>query len=229
MFSDASPARSVQIFSSYAQKDSKLLEELKKHLSLLIRLRLIKGWYHQNISPESNWQSSIDAYLHTSDIILLLISPDFIASDYCYSVEMQQALARSEAGKASVIPILLRPTFWQDLPFARLQSLPRSSREGVKAVTLRRNRDLAFVEIVADLKKIIDDFITRRAPSLSTTSTMTRETSSGPSRSTCAHSRSVNRHWGKTILQQLRLLPTWLISTWHKTPTHWPSHSTCEH
>src|SRR5437667_11777907 len=98
------------IFISYAHRDRALREELETHLSNLRRQNVITSWYDGDISPGSEWESQIIAHLNSDQIILLLISADFIASDFCYSIEMVQAIARHDANQARVSHIILRPT-----------------------------------------------------------------------------------------------------------------------
>src|SRR6266702_8721801 len=114
----------VEIFYSYSHKDQPLRDQLETQLSLLQRQGLISSWHDRKIGAGEQWAGQIDQHLQTADIILLLISPDFMASDYCYDTEMGQALQRQTAGQARVIPIILRPTDWQSAPFGNLQALP---------------------------------------------------------------------------------------------------------
>src|SRR5205085_1249843 len=114
----------IEVFYSYSHEDERLRNELDKHLSNLKQQGLIVGWYDRNISAGTEWAYEIDAHLNTSQIILLLISPDFIASHYCYSVEMKRAMERHETGEARVIPIILRAIEWKGTPFEKLQVLP---------------------------------------------------------------------------------------------------------
>src|SRR6266446_8435368 len=98
----------VKIFLCYAHEDEKLKKELEKHLSLLKRQGFIDVWHDRDISAGAQWKRDIDKYLNSANIILLLISPDFMYSDYCYSIEMQRAIERHEREEACVIPIILR-------------------------------------------------------------------------------------------------------------------------
>jgi tetratricopeptide (TPR) repeat protein len=143
----------LKIFYSYARRDKKLRDELARHLSGLQRQGLIAGWYDGEIRAGSEWDTELKKYLNQSDIILLLISPDFVASDYCYCLEMRQALERHERGEARVIPILLRSTDLQGLPFAFLQFLPPDG----KPVTRSRDKDDAFTKITEALRKVINE------------------------------------------------------------------------
>src|SRR2546421_9745171 len=101
-------ASPVIVFYSYAHEDESLRNELEKHLSLLQRRGIITTWHDRKIVPGTDWAYAIDSHLNEATIILLLVSPDFMASDYCYSIEMDRALKRHQAGKARVIPIILR-------------------------------------------------------------------------------------------------------------------------
>src|SRR5579864_3276268 len=111
---------SVKIFCCYAHEDESLLSKLKSHLKALQRQGLIDLWYDHDISAGTEWEQEINDQINAAEIILLLISPDFIASDYCYGVEMKRALDRHERGEARVIPIILRPVYWQEAPFGKL-------------------------------------------------------------------------------------------------------------
>ena len=141
------------IFISYAHRDRALREELEAHLSNLRRQNVITSWYDGDISPGTDWKSQIMEHLNTDQIILLLISADFIASDFCYSVEMVQAIARHGANQARVLPIILRPTDWQGAPFAKLKVLPTDG----KAVTSWSTHDDAFLDIVQGIRQAIED------------------------------------------------------------------------
>jgi TIR domain/NACHT domain len=142
----------VSIFYIYAREDELLREQLERHLRLLRRQGLISEWHDRQILPGAEWAKEIDAHLDSASIILLLISSDFLASDYCYGVEMQRALERHNRGEARVIPIFLRPVDWKQAPFAHLQGLPRDG----KAVTLWNNQDEAFADIVHQLRRLLD-------------------------------------------------------------------------
>lgn len=140
----------IEVFVSYAHKDKALLEKLEKHLLLLKRQGLIDTWYDRDISGGTEWAQEIDKHLNTAQIVLLLVSPDFLASDYCYGIEMERAVAQHERGEALVIPVILRPVDWQDSLFGKLQALPKNK----KPVTTWSNRDEAFHDIVTDILQV---------------------------------------------------------------------------
>jgi TIR domain-containing protein len=142
-----------ELFISYSHQDQALRKELDKHLSNLKRQNIITAWYDGDIAPGTEWQPQIMDHLNTAQIILLLVSADFMASDFCYSIEMTQALARHDAGEARVIPILLRPTDWKGAPFAKLKMLPT----GAKAVINWPTHDEGFADVVQGIRAAIDN------------------------------------------------------------------------
>ena len=141
------------VFISYSHRDRELRGELDKHLSNLRRQEVIASWYDGDISPGTDWESEINEHLKRDQIILLLISADFMASDFCYSIEMTQAIARHDANLARVLPIILRPTDWKGAPFAKLKVLPTDG----KAVTSWASHDEAFVDVVRGIREAIED------------------------------------------------------------------------
>ena len=142
----------VSIFISYAHEDELLRQQLDTHLSLLRQQGLIADWHDRQILAGDKWAQEIDHHLETASIILLLISPDFLASDYCYDIEMQRALERHKRGEARVIPIILRPCDWRSSPFAHLHCLPRDG----KAATTWENQDEAFLALAQGLRRVIE-------------------------------------------------------------------------
>lgn len=156
--------KAIEIFYSYAHKDERLKEKLEIHLSLLKQEGLIKGWYDREIRAGAEWANEIDAHLNSAHIILLLISPDFMASDYCYSLEMKRALERHTHQETRVIPVILRPTDWERASFGKLQALPTDG----KPVTRWSNRDEAFLHVAQEIRKVVDELNTKLASITST-------------------------------------------------------------
>ena len=148
--SSSQPSNAIEVFFSYAHEDEALRDELAKHLRLLERQHVIAGWHDRRIAAGTEWAGAIDDHLRTARIILLLVSSDFLASDYCYDVEVQHAMARHEAAEARVIPIILRPVDWQPAPFGKLQALPKDGQ----AVTSWPNQDEAFVDIARGVRTV---------------------------------------------------------------------------
>lgn len=142
----------IRIFYSYSHKDESLRRRLETHLASLRRQGLIIEWHDRQIEAGEGWKSAIDQNLQAAHIVLLLVSPDFINSDYCYSIEMTAALERHDSGEARVIPIIMRPCVWTALPFGKLQALPKDG----KPLTTWSNRDLAFVDITTGIQKAVE-------------------------------------------------------------------------
>ena len=148
----------LTIFYCYAHEDKALRTELAKHLSPLQHLEHIINWYDGEVLAGTVREDKIMTQLNAAHIILLLISPDFVASDYCYSKEMRRAIERHEAKEALVIPIILRPIAWNKLPFAHLQVLPSGGKPVCSP--LWANRDEAFYDVVQGILAVVENFFT---------------------------------------------------------------------
>ncbi|HEU5381899.1 MAG TPA: toll/interleukin-1 receptor domain-containing protein [Ktedonobacteraceae bacterium] len=143
----------VEVLLCYAHKDARLLNNLKAHLKSLQHEGLIALWHDRNITAGKDWAREIDEHLNTAQIILLLVSSDFINSDYCYSVEMERALERDKQGEVCAIPIILRPCDWDNSPLSKLQALPKDG----KPITTWGNRDSAFLDVAKGLRRVIKE------------------------------------------------------------------------
>jgi len=144
----------VKIFFCYAHEDEPLLNKLKSHLSPLQRQGLIDVWHDRDISASSEWEQEIKEQLNTAQIILLLISPDFMNSDYCYGTELKQAIDRHERKEARVIPIILRPVYWQGV-LGKLQALPKDALPATDPDW--HNLDRAFFDAVEGIRKVVEE------------------------------------------------------------------------
>ncbi len=151
----------LKVFFAYAREDEALREKMETHLSSLRRDELIAPWSDRLITAGTDWEREIDKSLGAASIILLLISPDFIASDYCYSIEMTRALERHRRNEARVIPVLLRPCDWHAAPFARLAVLPTNAQP----VTLWLNEDEAFHNIAVGIRRVVVEMRARSVSS----------------------------------------------------------------
>jgi uncharacterized protein (DUF2249 family) len=150
MLKDSAP---VEVFFSYAREDEALINEFKKFLVDLERREMIKSWHDRQIAPGKQWSKEIETYLRRADIILLFISANFHASDFCNVVELQHALERAEDGTARVIPVILRPCLWEDTPIGIFQALPTNG----KAVTTWRNRAEAFTDVARGIRDVVSN------------------------------------------------------------------------
>jgi len=158
----------ISVFFSYAHEDELLRDELAKHLKLLVRQGVIKTWYDRDITAGSEWAGQIDQNMEAAQVILLLVSADFLASDYCYDKELIRSIERHDAGEARVIPVILREVDWQGAPFAKLQALPKNS----EPVTSWANRDQAFADIARGIRRTVEDLQPDSEPQSSGTGSM---------------------------------------------------------
>ena len=145
-------AQAKAVFFSYSHKDESLRDELETHLKLLQRQGVIAVWHDRKIVPSAEWDHEIDVNLERAKIILLLISADFIASDYCWDKEVKRALERHEKKEAVVIPIALRKCDWQGAPFSKLQGLPKN----LTPVTAYEDRDAAWTDVATGIRAIAE-------------------------------------------------------------------------
>src|ERR1700730_18139942 len=136
-------AAPIKIFYSYAHEDEHWRDELEKHLSALQQQELITGWHDRKIAGGKAWEHEITVNMQDTHIILLLISPDFMASTYIAKTEVPLAMERFGNGTARVIPVILRPIDYKGAPFDKLQALPTDA----KPVTTSPNIDQAFLDV----------------------------------------------------------------------------------
>ncbi|MEJ7736113.1 MAG: toll/interleukin-1 receptor domain-containing protein [Chitinophagaceae bacterium] len=141
----------INVFISYSHKDENYKDDLETHLKIHERNGLIFSWHDRKINASQDWSFEIDNALQNSQLILLLISPDFIASDYCYEKEMMEAIKMHKSNKAKVIPLILRPCNFTNTPFAKLQALPKNA----KPISLWENKDEAYLDISRGIEKLI--------------------------------------------------------------------------
>lgn len=141
-----------KLFISYSHKDADLRVELEKHLSILRRQEVISSWSDRCIRSGDKLHNEIDVHLDAADIILLLISVDFLASDYCYDIEMSRAMKRHEDGTARVIPVILRPCDWHGAPFGSLMATPPDG----KPVVDHTSHDQGFLEVVKAIRRVVN-------------------------------------------------------------------------
>lgn len=139
------------VFFSYSHADEAARDRLEKHLSVLRRQQVIETWHDRRIVAGDALTHRIDAEIERADVILLLVSPDFIASDYCYDIEMRRAMERHTEGSARVIPIILRHCDWHDTPFGGLTAAPKDGRP----INTWPDLDEAFLDVVRAIKTAV--------------------------------------------------------------------------
>ena len=145
----------AKVFISYSHADEELRNELEKHLAALRHQGVITVWHDRRIEPGEELHQQIAAELQAADIVLLLVSADFLGSEYCYEVEMQQAIERHDRNDARVIPVILRPCDWQGAPFGKLMAVPRDG----KPVTKHASLDDGFLEVAQAVRQAADSYV----------------------------------------------------------------------
>ncbi len=143
----------IRLFYSYSHRDESLRDKLEESLALLKRQGHISGWHDRRIGAGDDWKGAIDKNLEEAQIILLLVSASFLASDYCYDIEMRRALERHARGEAIVVPVILRPVEWHGAPFAHLQALPKDAKPIIKW----RPRDDGFKDVAEGIRRVIEE------------------------------------------------------------------------
>lgn len=148
----------LKVFVSYSHTDEKLKDAVLKHLKPLERMNLITEWHDRKLLPGDDWGEEINQNLDSADIILLLVSIDFINSKYCYDIELDRALERHEAGQCRVVPVILRGCLWQHSPFSKLQALPRDGKPAASWEDL----DEALATVAEGIRVVAEDLLATR-------------------------------------------------------------------
>ena len=127
------------------------------HLSALKRIDKISVWNDENLRGGDNWNETIKEQLRNAEVILLLISSDFIASEYIWDVEVKSAIERHYKGEAKVIPIFLRKCNFKGMPFEKLQGYPKNAMPITSFP--EREQDEAFSQVAEGIRKDIATWI----------------------------------------------------------------------
>lgn len=144
----------------YHAEDESMVRQLRMQLNPLLRKGLITLWDFGNISPGTDWEQELKKHLDEAQMILLLISPPFLNSDYCYNMQMQRAVERHERKEARVVPVILRPVDWEIPPIDKLLPLP----VGARPISTWRPRDAGFKNVADGIKKVIEQWNTNSLP-----------------------------------------------------------------
>ena len=181
-------ASNIEIFLCYAHEDELLRNELARHLGALKRQGFFEVWHDREIIAGTEWEIEIDKHLNTAQVILLLVSQYFLDSDYCYLIEMTRAIERHNRGEARVIPIILRPVFFQRAPFAKLMPLPTNRKPITDSSWY--SLDEAFFDVEEGVRKAVEDLTTKY--SINTSAVPIQSIRVSPSQPSQAPSRIVN-------------------------------------
>jgi hypothetical protein len=141
----------VNVFISYSHKDELIKEELENHFSGLRRNGLINDWNDRMIQAGDLWEAEIKEKLNNAEIVIFLVSSDFMASNYIHNVEIKNAMERHNSSLIKIIPVIARPCDFASLPISNIQALPKNA----KAITLWENKDEAYLDVVNQFKKLL--------------------------------------------------------------------------
>ena len=144
----------LKIFTSYSHQDEKYREAICKHLSIYEKQQIITIWFDRKLHPGANWDQNIKDELNDSDIILVLISIDFVASSYCWDIELSRAIQRHSAGEAVIVPIFVRPI--EGLNYTPLQHLNYIPRN--KPLSKYKSLDEGCTVVISELERVISNF-----------------------------------------------------------------------
>ncbi|MFT4017913.1 MAG: TIR domain-containing protein [Agriterribacter sp.] len=156
-----------KIFISYAHQDKSIAEDLRSHLRVLERTKSVEIFYDANIKPGEEWDRRIRRNLEEANIIVFIVSANFLASDYTYGIELQFALDRQKRGLAKIIPVIARACDWESTPFGQLQVLPSRGRP----ITSFSDPDEAYLQVVQTIRYSIDDISSTQNITTTTTTT----------------------------------------------------------
>ena len=149
--SESKTSDTIEVFFSYSHKDEELRDELETHLVMMKRQGFISDWHDRDIDAGNEWESEILHHLNSAHVILLLVSNNFLSSDFCYDKEMLRAMERHELKEARVIPIIIKPCDWNGAPFGKLQALPKNA----KPITKWEDRDEAFLNVAQGIRRAV--------------------------------------------------------------------------
>ena len=141
----------IEVFFSYSHRDEEYRNELETHLAMLKRQGIVSTWHDRRIGAGQDIDATIMDKLESADVILLLVSPYFLASDYCYDREMERALARHQAGEACVIPVIVHPCDWHTAPFGKLLATPTDG----KPISKHSNLHDAYLDITQSIRAAV--------------------------------------------------------------------------
>lgn len=185
----------ASVFFSYSHADESLRDQLEKQLSMLKRQGVIETWHDRRIGAGQEIALAIDEQINRDDIILLLVSPDFLASDYCYDIEMKRAMERHELGEAIVIPVILRACDWHHAPFGKLNAVPRDGKPTTQWIDI----DEAFLQVA----KAVRDAVSRLKRSTASPASSARvPAASEPALRAAEGPRSSNLRLAKSFTQR---------------------------
>ena len=148
----------LRVFISYSHQDDEWRRQLEAHLSLLRREGVLDVWHDRRLQAGEPWAQTLDEQIGSADLVLLLVSADFIQSDYCFGLEMRTALERDQAGRSRVVPVIVRKCDWETAPFGKLQAVPHDNRP---VSSHPGGPDDALTEVAKELRRVARELAAR--------------------------------------------------------------------
>lgn len=146
-----------RVFVSYAHEDAAHKRRFDNSLRLLRIQGLIEPWSDAEILPGEPWREEILGALERAEIVVCLLSTDFIASEFCFSTELERALARWEAGETTVVPIIVRPCEWDQTDLKKLQAMPTDEDGNLVEITQWNDPDVAWLRVARQFRRLVAD------------------------------------------------------------------------
>jgi O-acetyl-ADP-ribose deacetylase (regulator of RNase III) len=149
--------RRVRVFYAYAPEDERWRQQLEESLAPLRDAGLIEEWHDRMLSAGEERAVAIDTHLEAAELVLLLVSSHFFSSDYDHDQAMARLIQKQHAGRARVIPIIVRDCDWEAAPFAKLTALPQTPKKAVRAVLSWPNRDTAWTNVARGIRAAVQE------------------------------------------------------------------------
>jgi hypothetical protein len=157
---DADPAPIApdirKLFISYAREDRTYVDQLEKHLSSLIRSGHIDSWTDSEIKAGQAWGNTIEDNLRNADLILYMVSADFLNSEFIFKKERPMAEETRKDRGALIVPVIVRPCDWTNEDFAQYQAVPYNEKQRLLPISEWSNRDSAYLAVVREIRNIIN-------------------------------------------------------------------------
>lgn len=142
----------LKCFYSYSHQDRESRKKLSDYLAPLRQKNKIVEWYDRDIEPGTNWNNEINDKINSADLIFFLISAEFLASEYSFSVEVELAFNRLKNKGVKIVPILIKPCLWDQSRFSELQIIPRDA----KPISSWTSPEDAYYQVAEEVKNLIN-------------------------------------------------------------------------
>ena len=145
----------INVFFSYSFEDKLSIEKLRKHFLILERSALIKTFSFFEVEPGKDFKFELRNVMNDSDLILLFLSPDYLASNECYENQVLVAIRKNNDGDSLTIPILLKPCLWEETPLRTLRPLPKNE----KPISMWIDESEVHYQVVKEIMQITKKLI----------------------------------------------------------------------